>query len=1296
MPTQQKTFIGGVTSDISQEYLPEGVDLYRLNVRVLSRGTGQYGIIETLDGTTLVEYDLPTGHNTCIGFKQDEVTGYCYYFIYNYATIPLVSGKNSILRYDPSNNEILPVFIDAEIYTGLPDGSVLNFQSGYLITGIVIQHVDTETTLLGWTDGYYDTSDLNVYNEPKKIDIARGMAFMTGDYTNGYKYPFDASWITLIRKPPIDATTYTWNEVNGTPLLAIDSTLTGTGGQTIAAAAPPEVFQFDDPRIENTPFDQVTFEWVVSADVLCIISATLSATSLATTDTGLIELMVNGSPIAQRVIPILANDTYTVTSPYAQSLVIGDVVNIVISGSAYDIIIYGATTAVFTVTELQSELLVNNLFHQLPQFKTRFIYKDKTKSVFSSMTDFVMPYTNTPVGSGEDFQFQSDTITIAVPTGSSEVSDIEIAVRMLGDSNFSSVVVLNKAELLISDDTSYNYTFTNNSNLTPLTVQESDSLFDRVFIHCDSMEHIQGQKWLLGSGTEGWNQVDIDIRPQIDFTTLTQNNNLFFPAESNYKSGQSYDFGIIYMDGTGKRVSTSFITKGAYDVLNTDTGKYGTTVNVPFLTQENFAPLVPDANDKIKQVPVLSFEIFHTPPSWARYFQIVRSKGQAILSWIQFAANDATFYNADYSLALSNSTGAHWLVLNIGNITGRYKTENPLSTLVYSWTKGDRLRLIANPISGDKLDDFFSYNDAEIQRFYTVGDAQFISIRVDSETPHFVRPVGCLFEIYTPAKSVVVDNELTYEICAEGTVGDGGTGHYVHRFSSPSQNIFDFTGSSNSGGSPTTVITLNAVASAAVTVGEKVKIYGDGWSAYGEVSAVIPAVSLDIDVVADDIVGTYNTNGGRVASACTVTVTGGDSFKRLTNMPINSFFGVVRLYTYTECESASNMFLSNAYNEGRPNRVNFNATQLSHPARIRYSENLIEDTQINGLSTFYDLSYQDYNPAYGRIRRMWNRVEGLTAYQQLKTLLIPIEQNVLVDTGGGNLITTNTKTLNQQTNTKYYMGEYGIGTNPESWSFYGNVGYCVDVPRSAILRLSQDGLTNIAELYGQHAFWTSVCEKIVLNGGGVNVYGAYDVKNSEYVVSVPSFNYRDRQGQLQLFEGATLAFNEKENKFSTNYGYQSTQFLGRVNNGIVGFYEGGLYTMGTNETQNFIFGDQQYSEVWCVLNTSPDNIKTFLSIIQNGLYPYKVTEISNKEGQVTHLLDSNFIKMEGKYYSEVLRDENTPNIVPSPPTLPNAIFEGDIMKSNTFLVKFRYNGTVKNKTFSFDFNFIPSNPSVKR
>jgi len=197
MSEQQKIiFTKGLNSDTANEYFPEGAARFRLNVRVLSSENGNLGLIETMNGNTLVSVAFPPGVNTVIGSVEDELRRKNYYFVHNAPVDVEDDAAHSIYEYDQQSNTVKVVL----------QKDILGFDLDFLITGINVERVSDDSHLLYWTDN-------NV--QPRKVNIEKGIAHSSGDFVNGYIFDFEPSVINRIKNPPVCPPTYIWESFSG-------------------------------------------------------------------------------------------------------------------------------------------------------------------------------------------------------------------------------------------------------------------------------------------------------------------------------------------------------------------------------------------------------------------------------------------------------------------------------------------------------------------------------------------------------------------------------------------------------------------------------------------------------------------------------------------------------------------------------------------------------------------------------------------------------------------------------------------------------------------------------------------------------------------------------------------------------------------------------------------------------------------------------------------------------------------------------------------------------------------------
>lgn len=104
---------------------------------------------------------------------------------------------------------------------------------------------------------------------------------------------------------------------------------------------------------------------------------------------------------------------------------------------------------------------------------------------------------------------------------------------------------------------------------------------------------------------------------------------------------------------------------------------------------------------------------------------------------------------------------------------------------------------------------------------------------------------------------------------------------------------------------------------------------------------------------------------------------------------------------------------------------------------------------------------------HGSIQKLYAEDTNLLIFQENKVNGALIDKDAIFTAEGSSLSTTARVVIGQITP---YLGEYGIGKNPESFAVFGFRKYFVDKDRGAVLRLSRDGLTEISS-YGMRSFF---------------------------------------------------------------------------------------------------------------------------------------------------------------------------------------------------------------------------------
>ena len=163
---------------------------------------------------------------------------------------------------------------------------------------------------------------------------------------------------------------------------------------------------------------------------------------------------------------------------------------------------------------------------------------------------------------------------------------------------------------------------------------------------------------------------------------------------------------------------------------------------------------------------------------------------------------------------------------------------------------------------------------------------------------------------------------------------------------------------------------------------------------------------------------------------------------------------------------------------------------------VTYSGVFEQTTSVNALNEFNLTlaNYKDLDDKYGKIKKLFSRDNNLLVFQEDKVLQVLFNKSVLYNADGTGNISQSTDVLGQEIP---YAGEYGISDNPESFSVYGNKIWFTDSKRGAVMRLSQDGLTEISA-YGMGDYFRDE----FINTASSKVLGSYDPYFDQYVLTL--------------------------------------------------------------------------------------------------------------------------------------------------------------------------------------------------
>ncbi len=263
---------------------------------------------------------------------------------------------------------------------------------------------------------------------------------------------------------------------------------------------------------------------------------------------------------------------------------------------------------------------------------------------------------------------------------------------------------------------------------------------------------------------------------------------------------------------------------------------------------------------------------------------------------------------------------------------------------------------------------------------------------------------------------------------------------------------------------------------------------------------------------------------------------------------------------------------------------------------------------INNLNQFIagEKITKELNPIYGSIQKLHSRDSDLIALCEDKVLQIYANKDALFNADGNVNVTATNKVLGQS---RPFVGEYGISTNPESFTSESYRVYFTDKVRGAVLRLSKDGLTPISDAGMKDYFKDNL-------KNNDKIIGSYDDRKDEYNITLPTTN-------------TTISYKENVRGWVSFKSFVPENGIS-CSNDYYTFKNGKIHKHHDEsvDRNTFYEEDLKPSVLEVVLNDSPDVIKSFHTLNYSGEKDWSVSKVytNKQEGSI-----SEFIEKEGRW-----------------------------------------------------------------
>lgn len=367
---------------------------------------------------------------------------------------------------------------------------------------------------------------------------------------------------------------------------------------------------------------------------------------------------------------------------------------------------------------------------------------------------------------------------------------------------------------------------------------------------------------------------------------------------------------------------------------------------------------------------------------------------------------------------------------------------------------------------------------------------------------------------------------------------------------------------------------------------------------------------------------------------------------------------------------------------GRRIAYNPNAKQSVRNTTIRFSDPFIQDSNINGLSSF--ASINDFPlPSYrSPVPKLQPAGNVLLAIHERTSTSLYVGEGFVKDADGTDSLTKTDTVIGQE---RELSGAYGC-YHPESIAEYGSTVFGFDLFKGVIWRYDNNGQVPISDLGMKTYFWNKAIDYLPYKDT-VAIVGGIDPYHKEYIIHFPA------TGPLTA---ETWAFNFAANQWIGRYSY-APEGLNYINNHLVSFKNGQLWVHNQDKTNyNTFYGVKYPRSVTILVNPFCSRVKRFVSmqisaeqLTEGDSYPVQhfanvaafpgtgaanvryhaldvdryftwngasydnISEVvivtaANREGQATYMKRKEFDKSEGIFYGSILRDTNTSNALMSP------------------------------------------------
>lgn len=672
-----------------------------------------------------------------------------------------------------------------------------------------------------------------------------------------------------------------------------------------------------------------------------------------------------------------------------------------------------------------------------------------------------------------------------------------------------------------------------------------------------------------------------------------------FAAKQTFKAGCTHDLGIVYYD---KYNRSGFVNKiGSFYAKH---------------------PGERSSNRGVCSVEI-DWNASYEPPDWAERYQIVYGGMSTYESFTQYSVGRAyPARKTEYPYTVNQAKKQIYVKLAPLN---NYKNDKSAVSVDYSYTEGDKLRVVKYSINGgvDPASDLswpLANDSKTIIEFNVVGVVTLGTENnpISNTTVADVERTGDFLILEAPQVAAGIESQTS------------GT-----ELKYPGWDWFSVAYNAD-----------NTVRYPDASVPSTSPL----WGHVSIVEILTPRTSerrLWYEIGEGGRVGSYkgsyDTDHGP-----NITVSDGDCYLRTTSVNTPEYSGGAfqvddnpELYVYrnveVESQYVSDFFQSKRWSRGRAHTTFERAATINRYNSITYSGAYSDDTSVLTLSSFNPSlgNFFDLPSENGRCSFIGRLGDNLLTIQENKCSLVAINKDVIQTGTQSGLVSLSTNVLNNLTQ---YSGSYGT-ENPESVLVRDSTCYFADLSQSAVVKVGQS-----MEVLSEKDIKSSMdfdFNSLRSKSGAKKVYCGYDPEDSVLYVTMRTPTETIR----------TYGYNESIGAWQSKYTFYPKMYASLKNTFFMCQYD----TSDTNfnyfvHYQSSIAGSNKFpgsadraeSSFSIICNDLPSSVKAYKSISIEGDSAWTAS-LRSSSGQVvlnSSMPDSAFSEKEDAFYIQIPRSQS--------------------------------------------------------